>query len=128
MVAVAIFATNDLDADDVNMNSVVWAGANVAQREDGSYFSAVEDVDGDGHLDLVLHFRLAETDLLDIYERLLWEDLQDGTLDSYWQSVDIALEGFTNEGDPFVGSDTLDLFLIGNPLRDFRNQRGIWTE
>ena len=119
------WGTPQFDASTVDVSTVTWAGAHVAQRTNGAYFSTLEDADGDGDLDLVLHFRLAETDLLDVYEDLLREDLEDGTLDSYRQSVDIALEGLTNDGNAFRGSDTLDLFLTGKNLNDFRNQRGL---
>jgi parallel beta-helix repeat protein len=124
-ISVAIFTTSDFDAAEVDVSTVVWAGASVAQKSDGSYFSAMEDVDGDGDLDLVVHFRLAETGLLDIYEDLLRDDLADGTLDSYHQSIDLALEGMTNDGVLFRGTDLVDLFLMGQKLRDFRNERDV---
>jgi hypothetical protein len=125
LISIAIFTTDDFDAADVNVSSIVWADAHVAQKNNGSYFSALEDVDGDGDLDLVVHFRLAETNLLDSYEELLRGDLADGTLDSYHHSVDVALGGLTNDGATFRGADSVDLFLTGKNLRDFRTRLGI---
>lgn len=51
MLPVVIYTTADFDASTVDVRTVTFAGAYVVQN-------ALEDVDGDGDLDLVLHFRL----------------------------------------------------------------------
>ena len=64
-IAVAILTTDDFDATSVDHTTVTFEGASethvnkstsVARRHE-------EDVDGDGDTDLVLHFRLGDTDL-----------------------------------------------------------------
>jgi len=123
VIPVAIFTTADFNAADVDVSTVIWAGAHVAQKNNGSFMSGLEDVDGDGDLDLVIHFRLEETTLLDVYEGLLRADLADGKIDSNHQAVDIALEGMTNDGTFFRGSDIADLFLTGKDLEEFLEDR-----
>jgi hypothetical protein len=72
MLPVAILGSATFDATMVDPSTVVLgdeSGADtpVAQRNNGRYFASVEDVNGDGYLDLVLHFRVpalvANTDL-----------------------------------------------------------------
>ena len=69
VIAVAIFTTDDFDASQVDASTVVFAGANAVH-------SALEDVDGDGDLDMILHFRVQETNLADIYAQLLADDIR----------------------------------------------------
>jgi hypothetical protein len=40
----------------LDVATVHFAGAPVAVKNNGSFMAALEDVDGDGDLDLVLHF------------------------------------------------------------------------
>jgi hypothetical protein len=111
MLAVAIFSTADFDASRVNVASVAFAGASVAK-------SALSDVDGDGRLDLLLHFRTQETQLRAIYEQLLIDDLdEDGVLDSTRQSANVSLSGETIDEILIDGSDELTMFLSGRELR-----------
>ena len=87
--------------------------------EAGAVHSAVEDVDGDGDLDMVLHFRVQDTSLADIYAGLLADDInQDGVLDSNRQTAVISLFGNTSDGGEFVASDEVDLFFSGKALRN----------
>jgi hypothetical protein len=79
----------------------------------------LEDVDGDGDLDMVLHFRVEETDLAEVYALLLAEDTNgDGVLDSNGQTTEVSLTGQTVEDEYFAGFDEVDLFLSGRNLRD----------
>jgi len=64
VIAVAILTTPDFDATTVNHITVAFEGASETHIDkDGVARRHVEDVDGDGDLDLVLHFRLGETNL-----------------------------------------------------------------
>jgi hypothetical protein len=111
-IAVAIFTTDDFDATQVDASTVVFAGAFAVQH-------ALEDVDNDGDLDMVLHFNTQDTNLLAIYEQLLLDDEdRDGTLDSTNQEAEVSVTGETLTDQAFQGFDELNLFLKGKSLRD----------
>jgi VCBS repeat-containing protein len=113
-LAVAIFTTATFDATSVNAATVVFAGASAEQW-------ALEDVDGDGDTDLILHFR--QTNLRAVYEQLVTEDINaDGVLDSNHQEVSVSLTGRTAADELFDGADEVDLFLAGRALRDLLNE------
>ena len=115
VIPITIFTTADFNASWVDVSTVQFAGASVAHW-------AFEDVDGDGQLDLVLHFRLQDTHLLDTYAELLRQDLEDGKLDETRKTVDALLTGRASKDDEdffdFLGSDSVDLFLAGRKLKD----------
>jgi hypothetical protein len=60
VIPVAILTTDDFDAADVDGSTVTFAGASPAH---GS--GHLEDVDGDGDLDWIGHFRTQETNISD---------------------------------------------------------------
>ena len=108
----AILTTQDFNASLVDASTVVFAGASAVH-------SAMEDTDGDGDLDLVLHFRVQDTNLAQVYAGLLAEDLEDDVLDSNRQAATISLTGQTATDEYFAGFDDVDLFLSGKSLREF---------
>ena len=113
VIPVAILTTPGFDASQVNPASVEFAGASAVQ-------SALEDVDGDGDLDMILHFRVQETNLLDLYGQLLLDDVaENGVLDNVHQRLSANLTGQTVDEVFFAGTDDLDIFLAGKNLRDF---------
>lgn len=106
---IVINSTANFDARLVDVSTVVWAGA-------GVYRSQLKDVDKDGDRDLVLKFRLADTDLIDRYHSALAADSS-----TTRKTFDIALTGKTTTGIDLFGASTLDLFMTGKKLRDLLN-------
>jgi hypothetical protein len=109
VIAVAILTTDFFDAASVNASSVIFADAFASHYE-------MEDVDGDGDLDLILHFRTEETNLRSIYEDLLTSP------DDTRQLAGVSLTGTTLDGDDIVGADQMELFLRGQALRELLDE------
>ncbi len=115
-ISVAVFTTEDFDAATIDASTVVFAGAYAIQN-------SLEDVDGDGDLDMVLHFWTEDTNLREVYDLLLAEDLDaDGIIDSTRQVAEVSLEGETLDDIIFQGIDEVDLLLRGKVLRDLLDE------
>jgi hypothetical protein len=110
-IPVAIFTTDSFDAASVDTSTTMLAGASV-------HHHAFEDIDGDGDLDLILHFDLQETTLMQEYHDLIMADMEDGILDSNRIAYDLTLTGQTTDGSSFEGTETVDIFLAGKALKD----------
>ena len=105
-IAVAILTTDDFDASQVDASTVLFAEASAVH-------SAMEDVDGDGDLDMVLHFLVEDTNLEEIYAQMLAVDSE-----SSHQSLAVSLTGATLDGTSITGSDGVDVFFSGKALRE----------
>jgi hypothetical protein len=86
-VPVAILGAPSFDVAAVEVPSVSFAGAPVASRPNGTRMASLEDVNGDGHPDLVLHFECAAL--------LLASDASTAELTG------------TAAGGPFAGQDSI---------------------
>jgi hypothetical protein len=87
LIPVAIFTTDDFDAANVDPATVTLAGAEVAVRGKSDKLMAhLEDVDGDGDIDLLLQVDTQSEDAL-------------------WEEGEVFLEGFTYDDIPILGSD-----------------------
>jgi hypothetical protein len=97
VIPVAIFTTADFDAATIDGSTVALAGV-------AADHFALEDVDGDGDVDMISHFRTQ--DLL----AALGLDLDPGED----ETVDAELTGETVDEVMIQGFDTVDFFLPGN--------------
>jgi hypothetical protein len=90
VITVAILSTDDFDATMVDHTTVTFEGATETHvnMKTGEPRRHQEDVDGDGDMDLVFHFRFGET-----------------TLDCY--STQGTLIGKTLSGEDFQGTDSV---------------------
>jgi len=87
-VPVAILTTDDFDADNVDPDTCLFAGASPVRWN-------IEDVDRDGDDDMILHFKTQELDLTK-------------------HSTEATLEGETIEGTPIIGTDSVNIVPKGN--------------
>jgi hypothetical protein len=87
VVPVAVLTTDDFDASAVDRVTVLFAGASPLRW-------AMEDVDGDGDVDLLFHFKTQELDL-------------DG------DSTEATLAGTTFGGQSIQGTDTVNIVPKG---------------
>ncbi len=94
-LGIDLYSTATSDTSQIEVESIAWAGASVHR-------SKLVDVDGDGRLDLVLKFRLQDTDLPTQYTEALRADQENSV-----QQLEIELTGNTLDGTDFsslVGS------------------------
>jgi hypothetical protein len=90
-VPVAILSTETFDATTLDVESIVFAGANVNRKNNGNLHYSFEDVNGDGLLDLVLHFNTQDLDLTDTStEAILEGTTEDGRCISATVSIKIV--------------------------------------
>ncbi len=83
LVPVAVLTTEGFDASTIDPETVLFAGAEPVR-------STLEDVDGDGDLDMLFHFKTQELNLDE-------------------DSTEATLTGETNDGTPIQGTDTVNI-------------------
>jgi hypothetical protein len=88
VVPVAVLTTDDFDATTVDPVTVLFAGASPLRW-------AMEDVDGDGDMDLLFHFKTQELGLDE-------------------NSTEAILTGSTFGGQPIQGTDTVNIVPPAN--------------
>lgn len=119
IITVAILSTSLSNGDALDFDATQVLASSVVFAEAYSFKSALQDVDNDGDLDLILHFDVQDTNLDELYAQLVEDDVNaDGMLDSSQQLTKASLFGKTLNGDALNGSDELNLFLSGRQLRD----------
>ncbi|GAB5513789.1 right-handed parallel beta-helix repeat-containing protein [Rhodopirellula baltica] len=111
-VSIVLYSTNEVDASLIDVSSVVWASATASG-------SQLRDVDGDGALDLVLDFKLKETDLVDHYRNAMMEDDSDNEV-----TVEVPLTALNDQGLRVLGSASVDLKMTGRALRELLDSIG----
>jgi len=92
LLPVTVFSSDSFDVTDIDPDTVRLAGASIAVRgKHGKYMAHPEDIDGDGLLDLVVHFDTQD---------LCLDDLRCGCA---------LLSGSTRDGRQFEGCDQITL-------------------
>jgi parallel beta-helix repeat protein len=93
-IPIAIVSTASFDASTLDPSTLTFAGAAVAQKQNGTFQASLEDVNGDGRLDLVVH---VDT-----------QALNTEALKGYQTGV-LTLEGRTYSGESVRGSDSVKI-------------------
>ena len=83
VVPVAVLTTDDFDSSNIDPTTVIFAGASPVRW-------TIEDVDGDGDMDLLFHFKTQELNLTE-------------------SSTEATLTGETYGGNPIEGTDTVNI-------------------
>ncbi len=107
-IPVAILGADAFDATAVDASTVVFAGAHVLRLPNGAFKASIEDVDGDGRPDMVLHFAV--------------EDLALAA-----DATSAPLEGRTCDGRAFDGSDGVRIVPGSTILFDSFGTGGSYT-
>ena len=89
-VPVAILSTENFDASTIDPGTVTVAGAPVDVKPQGTRASSLQDINGDGLLDLVVHINTAEVQLTDF-------------------NTEALVEGLTFGGKFFWGTDVIEV-------------------
>jgi len=89
-VPVAVLSTETFDATTLDVSSISFAGAPVVIKNNGTFQASFEDVNGDGRLDLVLHFSTQALSLTS-------------------SSTEATLTGSTNTGRCVSGTDSVNI-------------------
>ena len=89
-VPVTILSTADFDASAINLDTLTVAGAPVDVRPNGTFAASLQDIDGDGLLDLVVHINIEELQLTDF-------------------NTEALVEGFTLDGKFFWGTAAMEV-------------------
>lgn len=111
MIPVAVLTTDDFDASTVDAATLVFAGA-------AADHWSLEDVDYDGDLDLIAHYRIGETDLIERYKNALRVESSLESGGENHQRVEVELTGRTSDGQAFLGAESVDLLMAGKKFRD----------
>ncbi len=101
-IPVAILTTDDFDAYTVDLSTVTLGddddeetfGVGITVKKNGTFQAALEDVDDDGDVDLVMHFSIADL--------VTSEDLNENT-------VELCVNGETFGGDAIHGCDSVTI-------------------
>jgi phosphate/phosphite/phosphonate ABC transporter binding protein len=98
-IPVAVLTTDDFDALTIDHTTITFEGASTykVDKKTGIPRRTEEDVDFDGDMDLVFHFRLSDTDLV------CW-------------STEGTLKGWTYDGLPVEGTDTVRMLTSTPPI------------
>jgi|GEM_PF-3060886 hypothetical protein len=97
VLPVVVFSSDTFDATDIDLSSVLLAGAGIATTPRGTYMAGFCDEDGDGLTDLRVHFRIQDLDRSQLADGVCW------------------LTGATYSGGEFEGSD--HVVLVPRPGR-----------